>query len=221
MSVQKLRVHHCFVRWTVLNSPALPPWQPEEWGQPINQEDEILAILALSLFCFDGMDILDVPMTQRHREDALMLWLVFAHLLGVDDKLIPRSLAEAEDLLHIIGARQFRASEHGTDLVREILGIVQGVLPPELKPIPVAMFRYLMDRHFTQLLKVPPVVPPRAVTNVVDFFVDNPELEHLLTGHFLRSLVEGFRDAPDRHGERTPFEIPSGMRFSFLHDAAE
>src|SRR6185295_8562568 len=39
IAVQKLRLHHSLIRFYLLKSPSVEPWNSAAWGVPINQED--------------------------------------------------------------------------------------------------------------------------------------------------------------------------------------
>ena len=216
VSLQKLRVHHCAMRREVIKHPEVEatPWDPA-WGAPINQEDMALGIVALSLFTMDGLDRLDVPASEKDKEDFLMLWRIIGWLLGQDERTLPTSLADGRQLLTHMGKRQFRASEGGAGLVKQLLAVMQKILPEDLRDFPTAMMRYMMDPLFVEMLDVPPAATRDAdLKSAAQLGTLFPHLEGFLTGAALRALIRGFRDTKERHGNRKAFDIPDQMLFS-------
>lgn len=158
-ALKKLRLHHSVIRFQLYNEPKLKPWNPA-WGVPINQEDLLCSLLAFSLWNLDGLKQLRISLAPREQEATLLLWKVIGYLLGLREELQPANLADGREMLHQIGLRQFRPSEAGTTLVRQLLGVAKDMLPWFLKGVPLALMRFLMEPFFLKLLDVPRAIGP-------------------------------------------------------------
>ncbi|HEX5717823.1 MAG TPA: oxygenase MpaB family protein [Thermoanaerobaculia bacterium] len=213
-AMQKLRLHHSVVRLWVLPDPRLPPtrelppWQPE-WGAPINQEDLAGAVAAFTVWDLEGLAELGLELPPPDREATLMYWRVLAWLLGMEERLQPRDLEDTAALLAAIDRRQFRPSEDGTRLVRQLLAIPQGFLPSFLDSLPVWAMRRLMAPRFVVMLRVPrPSFAWGGLLAVLHVVLGKTRLVRQVAKRLGKRFLLWARTAEGRHGERGRFRFP-------------
>ena len=218
VALEKLRLHHSIIRHQVLIHHTLPPWDPA-LGVPINQEDLAFGSLALAIYGLDGFKKVDVELTPEQQELSLLIWKIVGFHLGQDERLQPANVAEAREMLAIIGQRQFRSSDAGTILTRKLIGAVETFVPFPLKAVPVFMMRYLMDREFIVLLKV-----PRAhgwwwlawlVFVFLKVFIKELQIFKRILGRLSGELLEGLAIAKGRQGQRGQFRIPPEVALKY------
>lgn len=103
----RVRVMHALVRRSLL---ALPRWQVDPWGIPINQRDLVATHLEFTMSYLGATLALGRIDTREEREAVLHLWRYVSYLIGVRDELLPRSFREGLELIAI-----FNATEDGPD----------------------------------------------------------------------------------------------------------
>jgi len=204
IAVQKLRLHHSLIRFYLLKSPSVEPWNSAAWGVPINQEDMTFGVLAFALWNLSGFEKLRLYLTAEEQEATLMLWKVIGFLLGQREDLQPANLAEAERLFALICERQIRPSDQGTSLVRQLLNVIKGFLPWILRGLPVVVMRFLMDPFFVVLLRV-----PRAWSLAALLIKLLRPAAHEITPALAHRLVLGLQaKRKDRDGNPLAFRVP-------------
>jgi hypothetical protein len=210
-ALQKLRLHHSVIRHWTQQKPRLQGagWDLA-WGQPLNQEDLALAVTTFSLWTLDGVRKLTIPVNEAEEEGGLEVWKVMGFLIGLDDRLQPATTAEARELIEKIGKRQFRRSQAGIDLTRELLDRVEGFLPRWLRGFPVGLMRYLMEPRFVGLLEVPkPSALTRLALLLLGIFVKDVKLYFKATSRLAGRFLHGLQRVKDRDGDRGSFRIPA------------
>ena len=228
LALQKLRLHHSIVRFYLLNPVHSEPWNPA-WGTPINQEDLAASMLAFTLYNIGGFKKLNLKLSEHEQETTLMMWKMICFLLGLDYRLQPANLAEAEVLLKTIEERQSGPWVAGTALTRQLLDVIRGFLPFFIKNVPVILTRYLVDRSYLKRLKVPRTFGPSwfsmsivvvllSVFRFYNWAVGRffPRLRVLLlekSYNFLARrlfprFIGGASRSGGRHGQRGEFRLP-------------
>ncbi len=199
---------------------ATPEWNAHrDWGRPINQEELAGTLLAFSVLTLDGVTALGVRLSPAEVDAYLHAWKVIGHVLGLDEALMPRSLAEARELWAVLERRNFFRTDDGVRLMDDHVKFLEQLLPGGLldRGIPV-LVRYLMGHRISNLLDVPQASPP---LTFVFFLRDLLKLERV--GFWLFpalsragrdisiKLMEGLqRYWNDGHSQ--PFHIPNGVK---------
>ncbi|KYF52524.1 hypothetical protein BE08_44075, partial [Sorangium cellulosum] len=114
----KVRVMHAQVRRLIRASGR---WKTELWGEPINQHDMVATALLFSVAVLDGFDKLGYHIPPAQKEDLVHLWRYVAHVIGVEQELIPGSYAEARRLAEMIYATQGAPDNDSRLLVSALL----------------------------------------------------------------------------------------------------
>lgn len=152
---QKLRVIHANVRILLQADTTRGGWNRAELGAPINQEDLALAVLCFSVNVVEGLRLAGFDLTAADEEAILMAWRTAGWLLGLADGLQPGSFAEAGDARDTILRRHARPTAEAQVVIRELLHVVEGLVPPGTRSVPAALMRYQLGPDASNLLGVP------------------------------------------------------------------
>lgn len=153
-TIQKVRLMHAMVRHLIRHDKS-QPW-PAELGIPINQEDLAGTLMAFVWGTLDGLTKLGVHPTPLHKEEYLAAWRVVGRMMGVEEPLLPRTMAEAEALKQRIEDRQVAPSEEGRALTRALLDLMERNSEfSVLKQLPAALMRHFLPAPVPDYLGIP------------------------------------------------------------------
>jgi hypothetical protein len=135
-------------------APIAPSYKPE-YGIPVNQEDLAGTLMSFSWITLDGLEKLNVPLSDSDQRAYLHCWNVVGHLLGVQDDLLPASQADAKALSDAIAAHQFGPTQDAKDLQAALLGMMEHILPGDLfDRVPSLMTRYFLGKERAEWLGI-------------------------------------------------------------------
>jgi len=148
-SAQKVRLMHATIRCMFSRDPGTygPPPDPaiqRAMGLPINQEDLVFTLMTFSYIAIQSFKKLGVPMTKRERDAYVHCWNVVGFTMGIREELLPDGFAEAKVLYNTIVKRQAGRSETGQHLQRALTELLQNLMPPGFKFVPVELTRRLV-----------------------------------------------------------------------------
>jgi hypothetical protein len=86
---------------------------------------------------------------------------VLGHLLGIDHRLLPKSLAEAEINLMAFRRRHWEATNEGRLLAKALVELMQSYYPAPFSQLPIALIRFFAGQRAAELLDLPKVDWPR------------------------------------------------------------
>jgi hypothetical protein len=137
-SIRKVRLIHSLMRFNALKdheerdeqgkSLGMKPWR-ENWGRPINQEDQAGTLLTFSIGAIHGLRLMGARISKQTADDYLAAWAAVGRLLGVDERLIPVDELVATELARRIGERQHHHSKEGARLMVCLLHAVDSLFP--------------------------------------------------------------------------------------------
>jgi hypothetical protein len=217
-AVQELRLKHAALRHLLRDSGQ---WNPA-WGQPLNQEDRALALLSLSLGVPRALEALGLTLSAQERHAFHHLWCVVGHVLGLDERLLPRTPEAGGELLDALAQRQHRESPEGRELMVALMDLMESATPGNrFDGMPALLMRHLLGEALARVLAVPPADwarhlqgPLRSLGWVNERVgTPGPELARLST-LLGRKLLEGLAWV-DRGPERLPFRIPDTLRHAW------
>jgi hypothetical protein len=159
-TAQKVRLMHAAVRHLLLYN-RHSPWDTEDLGVPINQEDLAGTLMTFSYHILHGLDMLGLSLTDEEREAYLDSWQAVGLLMGIRPEMIPDTFADAKILTDTIEGRQIRASSEGKELLQDLLDLQRRLLPRYFRGVPPALMRRLLPREVSDFLGVPDSVPHR------------------------------------------------------------
>jgi ER-bound oxygenase mpaB/B'/Rubber oxygenase, catalytic domain len=117
-----------------------PVWD-HAWGSPINQMEMTAFIMPMTLTQFDTLPHLGIELTDAQKRDLLHTWCVIAHVMGVQDDLLPFSLESAEVFWKLVQDREYAPSADGVELMKAHDEMVCAMLPKVLNGLPETIQR--------------------------------------------------------------------------------
>lgn len=148
--INKTRLIHAIARHHILSSGQ---WD-SAWGYPINQEDQAGTNLAFSYIILSGLKRSGYLVSTQEEESYLHLWRYIGYLMHIDEALLPANFAEANLMERIIRKRNFKKSEEGLVLTKELLTFYKTAAPPSEAPLVEAQIRYWLGEEVSELLGV-------------------------------------------------------------------
>lgn len=134
--IRRTRVTHHVVRcWIRAQSSGGPldvwskAWTDDD--APVNVEDQIGTILSFSTGLWTALRNLGVDDDQlrRYEEPWYRAWCVVGVNLGIPCDELPRSAAEARELMRLLASRHLRPSQAGFELGQTLIREVREVMP--------------------------------------------------------------------------------------------
>jgi ER-bound oxygenase mpaB/B'/Rubber oxygenase, catalytic domain len=125
-SARKVRLVHALVRRSMTHNPA-QPWDAD-LGVPINQEDLAGTLLSFSVVVLDGLGRMGAQISSADASAFMAAWAYVGRLLGMQPELTERLSQDPVRLAREIGARQYRATPEGRELVAQLLGAIDTLL---------------------------------------------------------------------------------------------
>jgi hypothetical protein len=227
-SARKVRLMHALVRQHV-RTLAEPAWSPA-LGEPINQEDLVGTLLTFSLVVIDGLRKMGAQLSQASERGYFAVWCHIGAILGIEAPLLPRDIDMARALAAQIGRRQFRPSDEGRHLARELLKVNDSLFP--IPGYGLSLMHFFLDGgvfgvHLAKVLDLPPanwtrfLVRLRAAQKGIYFqaLARVPGAERrraAFASFFTQQLIS--LQSPDKV---SPFEVPPGLLETWrLHETA-
>lgn len=212
---QKVRLMHAAVRHLINQSGH---WD-SSWGAPINQEDLAGTLLSFSFLPTTSLEKLGINVLPEEAEAYLHAWNVVGHVMGVKSELLPANMNEANQLVDLIGKRNFEASEAGREMTSALIEMVDDTLPGSIfKGFPATMIRFLNGDQVADIVGVTSVDwtrkligPIGKIFGRIEGEEDRSRILGVVSEHFGRAFMESFSWI-DRGGHRAPFEIPDVLR---------
>ncbi len=222
-TTQKVRLMHAAIRYLIRHDEN-NPWDAQELGQPINQEDLAGTLMTFAFVVLEGMKALRIDLTPEQQEAWLYVWRAVGRIIGVDERLIPANMAEAHELTFLIRERQVAQSKEGVEMTAALIEGFQQLTPGLLDGLPASMVHFFLDQdqwkglNVADMLGVPrpdwTIIIPHAIkgiSEVVDWVGDNTFVAARLLRFVSKDIVEGML-LVERGGQRTPFYIPDHLQ---------
>ncbi len=117
----RVRLIHAFVRYHILDG---MPWDSGRLGHPINQADSAYTLIEFSLIPLRVMRQFGIRHTRREREAIYHLFRYVGYLMGIDERVLPRTeeeFVELERIYHLTGSEP---SDYSRELVAELLDTI-------------------------------------------------------------------------------------------------
>jgi hypothetical protein len=212
-TAQKVRLMHAMVRHLIQNDRE-QPW-PAELGVPINQEDLAGTLMTFVWGTMDGLSKLGVDPPPQAKEQYLSAWRYVGRLMGLEEALIPRTMAEAEHLKQRIEDRQVAPSEEGRVLTKALLDMMErnSELPP-LRAMPSTLMRHFLPGNVSDFLGIPKHSLEKLAVDALELLAkgeeillrDSPAIRHAaryFSVHFIEWMIN-----VELGGRSAPFVIP-------------
>ncbi|WP_035057444.1 oxygenase MpaB family protein [Andreprevotia chitinilytica] len=153
LTIRKVRLMHAAVRHYAKSSTHWPDgcW-PQDWGEPINQEELVGTMLAFSLEAVEGLRELGVELGASVQEDQLYLWKTIGLVLGIVPEAMPADITAARQIWAALERRNFGASDAGHLLTQSHIAFLQQNLPDIAHGLVPDLMATLLGRRNAQYL---------------------------------------------------------------------
>ena len=218
-SIQKVRLIHAAIRYFIQEK----DWDANILGIPINQEDMAITLMTFSIAVLDGLQQFRIEVDTEKQEAYIHTWAAIGSLLGIQEDLLPQSVAEARHLLSRILERQAAPSEAGRLLTKALVSFSEKNIPRErFDPAAPALVRYLVGEKLADILGVYPgpgcfgfIFPAflRSLFKMGESLEDrikkqpHRELIEWLSRQSVEAMVRYFDNYKNKH-----FEVPEALQ---------
>ncbi|HQR33674.1 MAG TPA: oxygenase MpaB family protein [Blastocatellia bacterium] len=214
-TVQKVRLMHATIRNFLTGN---KDWN-SDWGQPINQEDMAMTMMAFSFTVIECLKKFGIQVTPEQAEAYLHSWKVVGHLLGLRDEMLPENMDDAGALLAAIHRRQFEFSDDGKDMAEALVALMENQLPGTFfDGFAPTLIRYLLGDEMGDLLRLPQtdwtkklIGPFRELCGLEQDEVEESVVMRKVVDVAGREFLKGLVWL-ERGGTRAPFKIPQHLR---------
>jgi hypothetical protein len=218
-SVRGVRLMHAAVRALVRDRLG------EEWvaahGVPVNQQDLVGTLLTFTSVVYRAFDHLGIEYSAEDADAHLHTWCVIGWLLGIDERLLPWSRAEADELAALLREKLRRPSPAGALLARALLDELEEAMPRGALSVPRTVIRHLVGDECADLLGLPAAArwrrllgPLREIDEVGGVHGPAAMTFRTLSKTVGRAMFSEYIASGTR-GERVPFAIPADLARSW------
>lgn len=262
IAAKKVRFLHGFMRFMLtrpkcvapIGQPDVPatmaeslsqvesPWDEDELGKPVNQEDLAYTLLTFSYLIPRGLSNWGCTWTLEEREAFLHLWKTVGYTMGIKISLLTDRWEEAELLFETIRQRQACASSQGRELTDAMIDVLRDYIPPILgldRSLPPLLIKHQIGAKYSDMIfkedwaLASRKVFPRLMLRIgfglarVYYLVRNrlfrrsPTLAALM-GNVFSQAGEGFIASWRSSYDRRPFYLPANAHtWRRVHGADE
>ena len=130
VTLQKVRLVHASIRYYLKEGQYEgEPWNTEEYGEPINQEDLAGTLMSFGPVILKGLERLNVKLRSDQRAAYMHCWKVVGHMMGIDEQLLPDTYEEGQELATRILEHQAASSEAGKALTESCIKFMSSIIP--------------------------------------------------------------------------------------------
>jgi len=147
-AIQKVRLMHAAVRAQLSTA-------GDGNEIAINQEDLLGTLFAFSVVVIRALRRLGIAVSPEEASDYYELWRITGSLLGIRPRLVPAHFNAASDLSDRIASRHLQASDHGRQLMAELLAGMERHMPLPLQRAPRVLVRHLVGDQLADALAIP------------------------------------------------------------------
>jgi hypothetical protein len=215
-TVQKVRLMHAAIRHLILHDDR-QPWSVDEFGVPINQEDLLGTLMTFSWLIIEGLARLGIALNAADQQAYTTTWLHIGRLMGIEEGLLPATVAETTIVTRTIERRQVAASLEGRDMTAALLGMMTDNLPPALAAMPAALVREFVPAAVADGLEVPQHRLVEALIAGADHLArpferlyDRQAGQHVAVRAFAVRLLQ-WMQAVELGDQRARFTVPAAL----------
>jgi len=215
-TAQKVRLMHAAIRTLILQDRE-PPWDTGQLGIPINQEDLAGTLMSFSWLVLDGLEKLDIHLSEDEQQAYLDAWLAVGRIMGVHPELLPADMQEAGELTRRVLGQQIDPCEEARLLTQALLDMLRECTPPGFQEFPAGLMRRFLPQDVAEGLCIPQCCLQEHLAVAHSHLLGRAE--QTLGGSCLGRPVRQFNIAflqwlinVDRGGRRAPFAIPDDLQ---------
>lgn len=232
ITVKKVRLYHAAIRYFLMHEKYNPlGWDIDYYGYPINQEEMAGTLMAFSALIINGLEQLDVELTQEEKDAYIHCWNIVGHFIGLSPELYPANYQEGWNLGIAIINRNKEESEDGKFLTKSLIDFSDDFFNDALfKQIPEYLIGYFVkdvsDKIDTDIVKLLGVddtlswltrLEGRMLIELLEFgheVEEHSELVRKLVGRFGLKYLEGMIKSYLKTND-VDFYIPDSLRASW------
>lgn len=217
ITAQKVRLIHAAIRH-YLNQYN---WPDQFYGMPINQQDMAGTLQSFSTLTLEGLDILNLDLTEEEKQGYYHSWRCIGHVMGVVPELNPETHQEGHALGTAILKNQIAPSREGTELTQAVCSFMKDMMPGEIfDQAPEAIIRHMIGDDISEVLRLDSHLNlvERMIPNLIGIIFDrieevgetNDTLEKVIEkvkGYLLQHMLNHFND-----DKQVRFYIPPSLR---------
>jgi hypothetical protein len=214
-SAQKVRLMHGAIRRLILERYG-EDWV-QKFGVPINQMDLAGTLMTFSSVVLDGLRVLGVEPDAEGEAAYLYAWRAIGRLMGIQDELIPRTVADASTLTAVIRTSELGRCQEGIDMTAALVKtLCEQVEPHFLRGIVVSLMHRFLGQYaasidlpradWTRFL----VSPFIAVSRLIDQVLRGSPLLSWLHRKIALGVVRGLLNL-ERGPTRPTFDLPDHL----------
>lgn len=193
--INKTRLIHAMARYYLQKG----TWDIS-WGVPINQEDMAGTNMAFSYVILLGLQLSGHVLSDREKEDFLFVWKYIGYQLGIDEALLPNNFQEARLLSEKIKKRNFKKTEEGIVLTKELVNYYESVLPKPQALFASSQIRYFLGKEASAMIGL---AEDSVKDKLVGFTNSYKELQNLFTlpKNQMSELMENYQAMKAKGGK--------------------
>ena len=215
-TAQKVRLMHAAIRHLVQHDPARP-WDLDELGLPINQEDLLGTLMTFSWLILEGLETLGVPLDPAEQAAYTATWMHVGAVMGIEPALIPTTVEGTEWLTRAIERRQVAASDEGREMTVALLDMMDANVPAPLRSVPPGLIREFLPADVADFLGVPSHRLEEVLQSAAEHLVrpferlyDRVAGRHVAVRSFAIRMLQGMQ-AVELGDRRANFSVPDSL----------
>jgi hypothetical protein len=151
ITAQKVRLIHAAIRYYLKKH----NWPVNFYGEPINQQDMAGTLQSFSTLTLQGLDILNLDLTEEEKQGYYHSWRVIGHVMGLKEELNPPSYQEGFALGTAILNDQMAPSKEGAQLTQAVAKFMSDMIPGEIfDQAPEALIRHMIGDEISEILEL-------------------------------------------------------------------
>ncbi|WP_051189667.1 oxygenase MpaB family protein [Daejeonella oryzae] len=203
--ILKVRLIHASIRFYINQTNS---WN-QEWGLPLNQEDMAGTNLSFSLITLRGLRKMGFVISYEEQDAYIHLWNVIGYFLGLNEQLLPKNGLDANALENSIRQRQFKYSEHGSQLSNQLIDFMISNADKKVSRKDLSgLMRYLLTDEVADLIGIEAINNQTFNPLAIKFF---SSLQHLM------SSTKSYQYQQSKFQQKiqdvkNPFGLPMALR---------
>ncbi|QSE96637.1 oxygenase MpaB family protein [Fulvivirga lutea] len=130
ITIQKIRLIHASIRYFLKTKGYNgAPWDVQENGEPINQEDLAGTLMSFAPVILNGLEHLGISLSDEQKNAYMHSWKVVGYLMGIKEELLPSTFDEGFSLASRILQHQAIPSEAGKALTQACIDFINHTIP--------------------------------------------------------------------------------------------
>ncbi len=152
VTAKKVRLIHAAIRYYIRKG----EWDSKVSGEPINQEDLAGTLMSFSSLMLEGLEQIDIELSDEEKDGYIHVWKLAGHLNGLDEDLLPNSAKEAEELGNVIFEHQTAYSLEGKQLIESLINYIEYMIPGNrFDNLALVFINYFMGDKYYEMMHLP------------------------------------------------------------------